>query len=170
RDAGPARYHARDVLLGHYLVQHAMLCRRLGLLQPARQVGDDAIGDLAGAAEVAAALSLVELAARLVQLFLQLLGVGQLALLGLPLPRQLGRLRLERADLVGQPAQALERRRIGLLLDRLALHLELDQPAVDLVDRLRLRIDRHAQAARRLVDQVDRLVGQEAAAHVAGRP
>ena len=41
--------------------------------------------------------------------------------------------------------------------------------AVEFVELLGLRIDLHAQARRRLVDEVDRLVGQEAVGDVAVR-
>ena len=56
---------------------------------------------------------------------------------------------------------------VGLLLQRLALDLELDDAPVELVELLGLGIDLHAQPRRRLVDQVDRLVGQEAVGDVA---
>ena len=61
------------------------------------------------------------------------------------------------------------RRGIGFLLQRLLLDLELHEPAVDFVEFFRLRIDLHAQARRRLIDQVDRLVGQKAVGDVAVR-
>uniref|UniRef100_A0A0N4ZZD3 NDK domain-containing protein n=1 Tax=Parastrongyloides trichosuri TaxID=131310 RepID=A0A0N4ZZD3_PARTI len=51
----------------------------------------------------------------------------------------------------------------------LALNLQLDQAAVDLVQRLGLGVDGHAHAAGGLVDQVDGLVGQEAVGDVAVR-
>jgi hypothetical protein len=54
-----------------------------------------------------------------------------------------------------------------LLLQRLALDLELHDAPVELIERLGLRVDLHAQARRRLVDEVDRLVGQEAVGDVA---
>ena len=56
---------------------------------------------------------------------------------------------------------------VGLLLQRLALDLELDDAAVELVERLGLGIDLHAQPRGGLVHQVDRLVGQEAVGDVA---
>ena len=59
------------------------------------------------------------------------------------------------------------RRVVGLLAQRLALDLELDPPALELVDLDRHRVDLHAQPRRRLVDEVDRLVGQEAVGDVA---
>ena len=52
-------------------------------------------------------------------------------------------------------------------LQRLALDLELHDAAVDLVQRLGLGIDLHPQPRRGLVDEVDRLVGQEAVGDVA---
>ena len=55
----------------------------------------------------------------------------------------------------------------GLLLQRLALDLELDDAAVEILDFLGLGFDLHADAARRLVHQVDRLVGQKAVGDVA---
>src|SRR5437762_1159754 len=51
----------------------------------------------------------------------------------------------------------------------LALDLELHDLAVDLVQLLGLRVDLGAQPRRRLVHQVDRLVGQEAVGDVAVR-
>ena len=59
----------------------------------------------------------------------------------------------------------------GVLLagDRDALDLQLHDAALDLVDLLRHRVDLHPDARRRLVDEVDRLVGQEAVGDVAVR-
>ena len=65
--------------------------------------------------------------------------------------------------------QPLLRRLVALLLERLALHLELDDPPVQAVQLLRLGVDLHADARRRLVDQVDRLVGQLTVGDVAMR-
>ena len=56
---------------------------------------------------------------------------------------------------------------VGLLAQRLALDLELDPAALELVELDRHRVDLHPQPARRLVDEVDRLVGQEALGDVA---
>ena len=90
-------------------------------------------------------------------------------LLGLPDLLEVGELRFELLDLrfeVGEPAL---RRFVGLLLQRLALDLELDQPPLEPIHLLGLRIDLHADARRRFVDQVDRLVGQLPVADVAVR-
>ena len=56
---------------------------------------------------------------------------------------------------------------VVILAERLQLDLELHDVAVDLVDLGRLRVDLHPDPRRRLVDQVDRLVGQEAVGDVA---
>ena len=84
--------------------------------------------------------------------------------------------RLHRAALLLQvgelPLEALEavlRGRVRLLLQRGLLDLELADPPLDLVDLDRHRVDLDPQAARGLVDQVDRLVGQEPAGDVAVR-
>ena len=68
---------------------------------------------------------------------------------------------------------ALERRQSGLgglvllLAQRLALDLQLDAAALQLVELDGHGVHLHAQAAGRLVDEVDGLVGQEAVADVA---
>ena len=56
------------------------------------------------------------------------------------------------------------RRVVALLAQRLALDLQLDASALELVELDGHRIHLHAQPAGRLVDEVDRLVGQEAVA------
>ena len=61
------------------------------------------------------------------------------------------------------------RRRVLLLLQRRALDLELHDAALDFVDLLRHRVDLDAQPRRGFVDQIDRLVGEEAVADVAMR-
>jgi hypothetical protein len=65
--------------------------------------------------------------------------------------------------------EALLRRIVALLLERLALHLELDDAAVETIQLLGLRVDLHADPRRRLVDQVDGLVGQLPVGDVAVR-
>src|SRR5579875_1202530 len=65
--------------------------------------------------------------------------------------------------------ETLLRCRIGLLLERLALDLELNDAAVELIDLLRLRLRLHAQPRGGLVHQVDRLVGEEAVGDAAVR-
>jgi len=56
---------------------------------------------------------------------------------------------------------------VGFLAHRLALDLQLDQAAVELVHDLRLGVDLDLDLGRRLVDQVDRLVRQKAVGDIA---
>src|SRR5579875_3371425 len=169
RDPGPARHDGGDVLLGHRLFEHARLLGRLDLFELALELGDDAVGQLAGPAPVAAALHDFKFGARLVELLLLPLRAGQFFLFGLPLRGQLGRALLQLRQLVLEPLQPLARGRIALLLERLALDLELNDAAVELVDRLGLRIDLHPQPRGGLVHQIDRFVGQEAVGDIAVR-
>ena len=90
-------------------------------------------------------------------------------LLGLPARGQVGGLLLELGQLLLELLQAVLRAGIALLLERLLLDLEPHDLAVDRVELFRLGIDLHLQPRRRLVDQVDRLVGQEAVGDVAVR-
>ena len=131
------------------------------------ELGDAAVLKLAGLGEVAAALRLLELEPRRVELLLDLRLAGDLVLLRLPALGQLGRLLLEVGELLLELGEPVLRRLVLLLLQRLALDLELDDPPVEILDLLGLGFDLHADPARRLVHQVDRLVGQEAVGDVA---
>ena len=77
------------------------------------------------------------------------------------------RLLLQVGELPLEALEPFDRRGVGLLLQRRAFDLELLDAALDLVDLRRHAVDLDAQATRRLVDQVDGLVGQEPSAHVA---
>ena len=70
-------------------------------------------------------------------------------------------------QLLVEGGQPLLRGGVGLLGQRHPLDLELADAPLDDVDLGRHRVDLDAQAARRLVDEVDGLVGQEAAGEVA---
>ena len=76
---------------------------------------------------------------------------------------QLGQLALDRLAALRREASSVS------FCERLALDLELHDAALDLVDLGRHRVDLDAQPGGRLVDQVDRLVGQEAVGDVAVR-
>src|SRR3984893_15418611 len=108
RPPGPARHDRRDVLGGDRLLAHdAAPLLGFGLFGLLLEVRDDAIGELAGAGPVAPTLHLLELDAGLIELLFQLLRVGGLLFLGLPLRGQLGRLLLEVAELLLELLQAL---------------------------------------------------------------
>ena len=168
RDAGPARDDLGDVVGRDGLLDHRALgllaFERLELLLERR---DDAVGQLAGAPEIAAALRLRQLGAALIELHLQLLGVAQLALLAFPAPGQRLALLLQLGDRLVEARQPVLGGRIALLAQRLALDPHLHEVAIDGVELLGLGIDLHLQARGRLVDQVDGLVGQEAVGDVA---
>ena len=128
-----------------------------------------AVLELGGLGVVGLALGLLD--PRLERLELGLRGPdrGDGGLLGLPAL-------LHRAGLLGQLGQlaleGLEARLRGvvlLLAQRLALDLELDPPALELVELDRHRVDLHPEPAGGLVDEVDRLVRQEALGDVAVR-
>ena len=130
---------------------------------------DHAVQQLRGARQIAAALRNLNLAARLIQPLLQLLGLGDLFLLRLPGGRHGVGLLFQLGQFLLQPRQPLPRRRIAFLAQRLALDLQLDHPPVEFVQLLRLAVHLHAQPAGRFVDQVDRLVRQEPVGDVAVR-
>ena len=71
RHAGPARHDRSDLLGGdRLLAHHASPFLGLGFGEPLFEVGDDAVGELAGTRPVAAALHLLELGAGLIELLL----------------------------------------------------------------------------------------------------
>ncbi len=78
---------------------------------------------------------------------------------GVALLDEVGQLRVERFE-------AIATRDVGLLGERDALDLELAHAPLDHVDLRGERVDLDAQLGRRLVHQVDGLVGQEAAGEV----
>ncbi len=168
RDSGPAADDAGDVLVGDFLAQH----RALGRAACASASCFSSSGMRPYCSSPALARSPLRCACSssmpgCVELLLDLGFGADLVLLGLPALGQLGRLLLEVGELFLELAEPVLRRLVLLLLQRLALDLELDDPAVEILDLLGLGLDLHADPARRLVHQVDRLVGQEAVGDVA---
>ncbi len=90
-----------------------------------------------------------------------------LLLLLLPVRSHRARTLLQVGELLLEAFEAFLRGRVGLLLERGALDLELPDAPVHLVDLDGHRIDLDAQARCGFVDQVDRLVRKEPARHVA---
>ena len=139
---------------------------RLELLLELR---DAAIGQLAGALVLAPALGVGELDAQMVELGLELLGVGELVLLRLPARGQIGRPLLQRGQLGSRFfRRSFEPGSCSFLSASCSIFRPHDL-AVDRIELLRLGIDLHLEPRGRLVDQVDRLVRQEAVADVAVR-
>ena len=141
----------------------------LDLLELLLELGDAAIGELAGALVLAFALGVGELGAQLLELGLELLRLAELLLLRLPSAGDVGGALLEVLELLLERLETFARAGILLLLERLLLDAQPHDFAVDVVELLGLGIDLHLQPRRRLVDEVDRLVGQEAVGDVAVR-
>ena len=139
----------------------------LGLRQLALELGDLAVAQLGGPLEVGVALGALGVAVRLLEALLELLHPGDRLLLVLPARLHLARLLAQVGEVALDRLAARDGRVVLLLLERLALDLELHDAALDLVDLGRHRVDLDAQLRRGLVDQVDRLVGQEAVGDVA---
>ena len=167
RNAGPARHHLRDILLRHRFGVEAVVLLFLDSLELALQARNDSIGEFTSAGEVALALGHFHVAAGLVQLFLQRLDIGDLLLFLLPSGGQGGGFLLQIGQFLFQRHQPVAAGLVGFLLQGLALDLELDDAPVQFVQGFGLGVDLHAQAAGRLVHQVDGLVGQEAVGDVA---
>jgi hypothetical protein len=90
RHPGPARHNRGDLLGGDRLLAHdAAPLFGFCLFELLFKVRDDAVGELAGTRPVAAALHLLQLDARLIELLLQFLRGGELLFFGLPLCGQL---------------------------------------------------------------------------------
>ena len=123
------------------------------------------MAQLGGALVVELALGALELAARLVEALAQLAVALGLLLLALPLGAHAGRLLAQVAELALDLLLARGRRLV--LADRDHLDLELLDAALDLVDLGGDGAQLDRDAGRGLVDQVDRLVGEEAVRDVA---
>ncbi len=135
-----------------------------GLVDAPLELGDPAVADLGGDVEIGLAL---ELRAQVLELLLEVAdGVDRL-LLGLPVLLHRRPLDVELGELVVEGVETLPGRGVALLLERHLFDLELQDPALDDVDLGRHRIDLDPQLGCRLVDEVDRLVGQEPVGEVA---
>ena len=132
-----------------------------------------AVADLGRALEVALALGALELgAAALLALLLDLAHVGDRLLFSFSQRAFMARAPWSRrfGDLVAAPSSRSFAGGVALLLAApRCLDLELDAPALDLVELLGHRVDLYAHPAGRLVDEVDGLVRQEAVGDVAVR-
>ena len=139
----------------------------LGGLELGLQRRDLAVAESRGVAEVALALEAVGLGAEVVEPRLEVTDPVEPGLLGLPA----GGERRELLGLLGevgpQPLEPLGGRLVGLLREVQLLHAQPVDRAPEHVDLDRAGVDLHAQAGGRLVDEVDRLVGQLAARDVA---
>ena len=172
RDACPLADHLGDVLLVDLLLQHLPVGledreRVVGRIELLLELWDPPVLDLGRLLQVAGARGALTLALRLLDLSLEVADAGDGVLLLLPVRLHSGASLPKVGQLLLEPGQALLRRRVGLLAERCALDLELLDAPLDLVDLDRHRVDLDAEAAGRLVDEVDGLVRQEPAGHVA---
>ena len=174
RDVRPGRHDFGDLFGADLFLQEhpaALHLAQLGLgvVQRTLQAGQLAVLQLGCAAVVGAALRLFDLVPRAVDLLLDARhALDHLALAAQPRV-QAAALLLQVGQLALDGRQPLLRRGVALLLQRLALDLELHDAPLDLVQLGRVGGDLHAQPAGGLVDQVDGLVGQEAVGDVAVR-
>ena len=171
RYARPAGHDLGDVFGVDLFLDHRAglgVLRYFGL-----QAGDFVLGfahlavaDFGHASVIAVALGLGRLHFQVVERLLVLLYLLEHVAFALPFGPKRRPLGIQLVDLA---RQLLDPALILLAADRLALDLELPDLAVQLVDLLGNRVHLEPQLGRRLVDQIDRLIGQEARCDVAVR-
>ena len=171
--SGPGAHDLGDLIGGHLLVQaFAILLllrleRGLGLLNLLLQARDHGVTQLGRTAQIAVTRRALFLALSLVELALELLYVVDGVLLVEPAGLLHVELFLDLGDLLAQGLKTFLGGVVGLLHERLLLDLQLGELTRGGIDLDRHAIELHAQAACRLIDQVDGLVGQEAVGDVA---
>ena len=107
--------------------------------------GNLAIGEFAGAGEIAAALRDLNFLARGIQSFLQALDIGDGFLLFLPFGGERGGSLFQLAQIMLQRGQPVLRGAVVFFLEGFALDLQLHDAAVEFVQCFRLGIHLHAQ-------------------------
>ena len=171
--AGPGAYDLGNLIGGHLLVEaFAILLllrleRGLGLLNLLLQARDHGVAQLGRTAQIAVARRALLFALGLVKLALKLLHVVNGVLLVEPAGLLHVEFFLDLGNLLAQGLQTLLGGVIGLFHERLFLDLQLSELTRGGVDLDRHAVEFHAQAACRLIDQIDGLVGQEAVGDVA---
>ena len=103
------------------------------------------------------------------ELLLDVLCALHRGLLRLPDLLEVGVLPVRLCDLLLELLAPIPRSAVALLAERLALDLELNEAPVEPVHLLGLGVDLHSDPPRRLVDQIDRLVGELALGDVSMR-
>ncbi len=166
RDVGPFGDHLRDILGVDLLFEKLLFLLQLGelgvqLRDLLLQGGNDPELQLGGAVQVAGALRRRLLVFRFVELLLDASQLGDRFLLGFPVRLEAGELLVEIRQLALDLRQPLPRMGVAFFFQSFPLDFELDDPPAHLIHLRRHRIDLDPQSRRSLVDQVDRLVGQE---------
>ncbi len=177
RDAGRARDDLGDLLgtddgskqLRLAALGALLLLVRLRFLDLSLEFGEYSVLQLGDLVEVAFPLQLLDLRARAVDLLEHLRRALCGGLLGLPDLFEIGDFALDPADLPLDEFAPTLRRLVFFLEDGGTLDLQLDQPAIEPVERFRLRIALDADLGSGFVDQIDRLVRKEAVGDVALR-
>ena len=169
RHACPARHHLGDVLLGDLFLQHRVLCLDrvellAGLLEGTFEIGDAAVAELRGLLEIGLA---IDLAAELIELFVDGLQRLDGVLLRLPPNGEPGEFLLEVGDLAVEILEPFCGNCVGLLGEGEPLDLNLADASLHDVDLGRHRVDLDPKRRARLVDEVDRLVGKVASGEIA---
>ena len=162
RNAGPACDHFGDFLRRHALLQQReSFC--FGFLRGVElffQLWNFPILDFRDFRQIAVPLRRFDFGARLFDLLLDPGRALDGGLLGFPDFVQIRKLAVEFGDVGFQIGQALLGFLVLLLLQRLALDLELDEAALQAIEFFRLGIDFHADARCGFVHQIDGLVRQ----------
>ncbi len=175
RNAGPLGHHRGDILGVHLLLEHARAAgvhlgeALFGVGALGFQIAQRAVAQPRGRLQIGAALGLLDLQFRFIDLLLDGAHRSDRLLFLLPLAAQPVRFLVEIGELFFDSLQPLAAGFVAFLAQRLALDLELHDLPVHGVQRLRLGIDLGAHARGGLVDQVDGLVGQAAVGDVALR-
>ena len=173
RNAGSARNDLGDFLGANLLAQQLELALfrpgQLGLVQLRLQRRQLAVLNLGNLLQAAGALQRRHFRLEPIDVFLDMGGALHGRLFRLPDFFQIGVFARQLVDLLFQHGEPFPRSLVLFLLHRLALDLELNQPAVELVHALRLGIDLHLDAGSGLVDEIDGLVRQEAVGDVTMR-
>src|SRR5205809_105940 len=118
----------------------------LCLREPALERGQHLVLDLGDAREIALAARLLHVELGLFLLGTDVGGALLRSLLALPDLFEIGVLFFKRSECVLQRGETLLRRVVLLFLQRFLLDLELDDPALELVEHFGLGVDLHADA------------------------
>ena len=119
--------------------------------------------------ELSLALQIRHLRFDLLDVFANVLGSLHLRFLGFPYLFQIRILFFEPLDFFLDQLEAFLRSVVFFLLDRFSLNLQLDQTTVKFIHHFRFGINFHADARRRLVDQIDRFIRQKTVGDIAVR-
>ncbi len=162
RNAGPLRHDLGNLHFGHGVAQQLirLLLHFERLRKTLLERRNAPILQLRHARQVLCTPRRIDILAGPLQFLLDVRGALHRRLLGLPHLFQVRVLLLERLERVFQRGETLARGLVGLLLERLALDFQLDDAPIELVQRLRLRVDLHANQRTGLIDQIDGLVRQ----------